>query len=107
MDPGLIAIFIMSSAALGLFMGLARLLNMLLRRPLVNGAGIFFWVLLAAIIGLLAYQWSLPHVTERMARHAGRSVGTVLPILILAFSLGRNFRQRRQRAQGGKLPPTA
>ena len=107
MDAGLIALFVISSAALGLFMGLARLLNMLVGRPLLNGAGLFFWVLLGAIVAILAYQWSLPHVTERMARHAGRSVGTVLPVLLLAYGLGRRFRKQRQHAQRAIEPPGA
>ena len=107
MDPGLIAIFFICASLLLALLGLARLANSVLRKPLVNGAAFFFWLLLGAIVGTFAYQWSLPHVTERMAYYAGKSLATVLPLLILSFYLGRRFRRRRTETQTNREAPDA
>ncbi|WP_334188162.1 hypothetical protein [Noviherbaspirillum sp.] len=95
MDPGLIGIFVLCSATLVLLLSVAWAVNKVIKRPLLNGAAVFFWLLIATIIGLLAYQWSLPHVTERMAYYAGKSIAAVAPVLLVAFVLMRRFRAGR------------
>jgi len=95
MDPGLVALFLLCLAALVLFLSLAWIINKLARRPVVNGAAIYFWVLVSAVLGTLAYQWNLPHVTERMAYYAGQSVAVVLPLLGVAFVLMRRFKAQK------------
>lgn len=102
MDAGLFAIFVICLVALLAILGFARLVNVIAGRPLVNGGAIYFWLLLAAIVGVLGYQWSLPHVTERMAYYAGKSVAVLAPLLVLAFYLGRRFRSQR----AARLAPT-
>ena len=106
MDPGLVGIFIVCSMALVAFLGVARLVNALAKRPLVNGSAVFFWLLLAGVIGLLGYQWSLPQVTERMAYYAGKSVAAVLPLLVVSFYLGRRFRARHELEPSPPRAPT-
>jgi hypothetical protein len=98
MDAGLVAIFLLCLAALLLLLSLAWIVNKLAKRPVMNGAAIYFWLLVGAVLGMLAYQWSLPHVTERMAYYAGKSVAVVLPLLGLAFVLMRRFKARKSAA---------
>ena len=95
MDAGLLGIFIICLVALFALLAVARVVNAIAKRPLINGAAVYFWLLLAVIVGLLGYQWSLPHVTERMAYYAGKSVGTVAPLLAISFYLSRRFRSRQ------------
>jgi hypothetical protein len=111
MDPGLIGIFILCSASLLLLLGVAWVINKLVKRPLFNGAAVFFWLLASAIIGLIAYQLSLPHVTWKMGYYAGQSVAAVSPVLLVAFILMLRFRRRKRMAveslKKPELPPTA
>lgn len=107
MDAGLLALFIICCVALLSFLGVARVVNALAGKPLVNGAALFFWLLLAAIVGLFGYQWTLPRVTERMAYYAGQSLATVLPVLAISFYLGRRFRLRHGGRPVGEAGPRA
>ena len=86
--------FFICCVCLSLCLVASWLFNKLARRPVMNGAAVFFWLLLLAILALSAYQSALPVVTEKMAYYAGKSIAVVLPVLAVAFVLMRRFERR-------------
>jgi hypothetical protein len=98
MDHGLVALLILSVATLLLFLGVAWVINKAVKRQLLNGAAVFFWLLVCAIVGTIAYQLSLPKVTSEMGYAAGETVAALSPVLLLSLILMLRFRRRKRLA---------
>jgi len=90
---------VISFVCLGVFMGIAKLVNMSKRQPVLNGARGFNWLYAVLAIGLVAYIIFFgKHTTELGVRYAGylwaQTVLAWVPACITAIVYSRRFKRR-------------
>jgi len=87
-------LFVSSLMQLVVFMMIAKLVNVIARQPLLNGAAIFFWLVLEALVALSLYAVFCAR-TPRLATMAGYCFTTYIPALLAAFFFARSFRRKK------------
>lgn len=112
MNTGIFAVLFIALCVFAVLLAIAWVVNKILGRPSVNGAAIFFWLLLAANVAMHVYAITSPKVTSYGAYHAGKTTGYSLPLLVVAFFMARGFKKRKVRyakehptGPNGKLLP--
>ena len=97
MDQRIISAVIIFTLVLVVILSLAWVINKVVGKPRVNGAGIYFWLLLAANVALHTWLINASHTTVEIATYAGKVTGASLPFILLAFFMSRSFKKRKAR----------
>lgn len=98
-----LVLFVMSFVLLAASVLLGQVLNWILRRRLVNGAAVFFWLLLALVVGLTIFSFIHDRITLQGHRIIGQATAALAPSLALAFFLERRYRKKiRAAVQAGQ-----
>lgn len=95
MDQRIITAVIIFTLVLVVILSLAWVINKVVGKPWLNGAGIYFWLLVAANVALHGWLINASHTTVEIATYAGKVTGASLPFLLLAFFMSRSFKKRK------------
>ena len=87
-------LFVLSFVLLSVFLLGGRFVNWLSRRPWLNGAAVFFWLLLTFVVGFTVYSFVDERITLHGHRIIGQATAALVPSLALAFFMGRRFRRK-------------
>ncbi len=95
--------FIASFVLLAAFLVVGRVVNWFAKRPVVNAARLFFWLLLLLIVGFTLWAYTSDRVSLRGFRMLGQATAVLVPSLLVAFFLGRSFARKTRRSQAASL----
>ena len=85
---------------------LGRIANLLARRPYLNAATSFFWLLLVLMVGFITYTFFDERITLKGHRIIGQATVALIPALAVAFFSGRRFRAKAKgHALKNQVPP--
>ncbi|KQU89797.1 hypothetical protein ASC78_21760 [Variovorax sp. Root318D1] len=97
MDQRIITAVILFAFVLVVILSLAWVINKVVGKLRVNGAGIYFWLLVAANVALHTWLINASHTTVEIATYAGKMTGVSLPFILLAFFMSRSLKKRKAR----------
>lgn len=100
MPPGMLIIMLVW---LGAFMLTAKLVNVIARRPLVNGAAIFFCLVFAPLVALSLYAVFCSRNHQHLAEMMGGCAFDCAPALIASFFFARSFERKKKAASNNVL----
>jgi len=89
---------------LGLLIGVGALINLVARRPLVNGAAICFWIVLGVVVAMYVAAFTALKATFETGVLVGETIGTLLPALATSFFLARRFRKKARMTRNTSQP---
>ncbi len=96
MVPVLLVLSFLLLAALSL---IARVVNWLAKRPLLNGAYLALLLLLLSMAALTGLGLFHPKVTLYGSRMLGQGMAALIPAAAVSFFLGRRFSRKKRQSQ--------
>ena len=99
MPPGMLIIMLVW---LGAFMLTAKLVNVIARRPLVNGAAIFCCLVFAPLVALSLYAVFCSR-NQHLAEMMGGCAFDCAPALIASFFFARSSERKKKAASNNAL----
>lgn len=99
MPPGMLIIVLVW---LGACMLIAKVVNVIARRPLVNGAAIFFCLVFASLVAVSLYVVFCSH-NVHLAEMTGSCWAFCLPALLASYFLARSFERKKKAAWNNLL----
>ena len=93
MDQRIITGVIFFAFVLVVILSLAWVINKVVGKLRVNGAGIYFWLLVAANVALHTWLINASHTTVEIATYAGKMTGVSLPFILSCLAASKSARQ--------------